>query len=122
VLAYTTENVPTMRVATDESQLGQTISSLGLVNAWPGEGDQYGSDVITVEGLLEVADANFFYVAQDSDNIFENQLAEDPIWNSLTFVQEGRTYALGGDTWIYGGPVSLEVIVERTIEAFLGGE
>lgn len=120
VLGYTTENLPTMRIATDESQLGQTISEIGLTNAWPGEGDQYGSDVISVEGLLEIADASFFYVVQDTDNIFEEQLAEDPIWNSLAFVQEGRTYALGGDTWIYGGPRSIEVIVERTLTAFLG--
>ena len=120
VQAFTSENQPTMRIFTNESQIGQTLSELGLENAWQGEGETSGFDTATVEALVEVADANFFYIVQDTDNIFADQLAEDPIWTSLGFVQEERTYALGGDTWTFGGPRSLEVIVEKTLSAFLG--
>lgn len=121
VYAYTAQNVPTMTIFSNNSQLGKTISELGLTNAWTAEGDQYGTSVVTVEALVDVANANFFYIALDTDNIFEQQLADDPIWNSLAFVQEGRIYELGGDTWTYGGPRSLDVIVERTLAAFLSG-
>ncbi len=119
VQAFTSENVPTMRIFSNDSQIGQTLTELGLENAWQGEGATSGFDTVTVEALVEVADANFFYIVQDADNIFKEQLAEDPIWNSLTFVQEGRTYPLGGDTWTFGGPRSIEVIVEKTLASFL---
>ena len=120
VQAFTAENQPTMRIFSNEGQIAQTITELGLENAWSGTGKSSGFDTVGVEALVEVADANFFYLVQDDDNIFADQLAEDPIWNSLTFVQEDRAYALGGDTWTFGGPRSLEVIVERTLAAFLG--
>lgn len=119
VQAFTSENVPTMRIFSNDSQIGQTLAELGLGNAWQGEGATSGFDTVTVEALVEVADANFFYIVQDTDDIFAEQLAEDPIWNSLTFVQEGRTYPLGGDTWTFGGPRSIEVIVEKTLASFL---
>lgn len=122
VQAFTSENQPTMRIFTNEAQIGQTLSELGLENAWQGEGESSGFDTVSVEALVEVADANFFYIVQDTDNIFEEQLADDPIWSSLAFVQEGRTYALGGDTWTFGGPRSLEVIVDKTLAAYLGGD
>ena len=120
VQAFTSENQPTMRIFTNESQIGQLLSELGLENAWQGEGGTSGFDTVSVEALVEVAGASFFYIVQDADNIFADQLADDPIWTSLEFVQEGRTYALGGDTWTFGGPRSLEVIVEKTLAAFLG--
>lgn len=119
VQAFTSENVPTMRIFSNDAQIGQTLTELGLENVWQGAGETSGFDTVTVEALVEVADANFFYIVQDTDNIFAEQLAEDPIWNSLTFVQEGRTYPLGGDTWTFGGPRSIEVIVEKTLASFL---
>lgn len=119
VQAFTAENVPTMRIFSNDAQIGQTLTELGLENAWQGAGETSGFDTVTVEALVEVADANFFYIVQDTDDIFAEQLAEDPIWNSLAFVQEGRTYPLGGDTWTFGGPRSIEVIVEKTLASFL---
>jgi iron complex transport system substrate-binding protein len=119
VQAFTSENVPTMRIFSNDAQIGQTLTELGLENAWRGAGETSGFDTVTVEALVEVADANFFYIVQDTDDIFAEQLAEDPNWNSLTFVQEGRTYPLGGDTWTFGGPRSIEVIVEKALASFL---
>ncbi|MNP75517.1 hypothetical protein D3C76_1725850 [compost metagenome] len=58
-------------------------------------------------------DSNLLYIVQDDDNIFEKQLKDNQVWKNLNFVKEKRTYALGGDAWVFGGPLSAEVIVNR---------
>lgn len=123
--AFTSENVPTLRLFNNRSLFGYTVSSLGLTNAWEGEGtiedDPWGFQTVTVEALVNVpAETHLFYVVQDDDNIFADALAEDPIWSSFPFVQEGRTYALGGDTWTFGGHRSVQVLVEKVIASLTG--
>ncbi|PAE14450.1 ferrichrome ABC transporter substrate-binding protein, partial [Virgibacillus sp. 7505] len=62
-------------------------------------------------------DANFLHIVQDDDGLFEEGLANNAVWNDLNFVKEGRVYALGGDTWPYGGPLSAMTLIDRTVEA-----
>ncbi len=124
--AFTSENVPTLRLFNNRSLFGATISSLGLTNAWEGEGtiedDPWGFQTVTVEALVDVpAETNLVYVMQDDDNIFAEALADDPIWSSFPFVQEGRTYPLGGDTWTFGGHRSVQILIERVIAALTQG-
>lgn len=120
--AFTSENVPTMRLFNNRSLFGATLSSLGLTNVWEGEGtiedDPWGFQTVTVEALVDLpAETNLVYVVQDDDNIFAEALADNPIWSSLPFVQEGRTYALGGDTWTFGGHRSVQRMIERVLAA-----
>lgn len=120
--AFTSENVPTLRLFNNRSLFGATVSSLGLTNAWEGEGtiedDPWGFQTVTVEALVDVpAETHLFYVVQDDDDIFADALAQDPIWSSFPFVQEGRTYALGGDTWTFGGHRSVQRLIERVLSA-----
>lgn len=86
-LGFSSEQVPTLTVWTNESLIGATISELGLVNAWEQEeSDMFGSGYsqVTVEGFVDVPDGvHFFYQAQDADNVFENELPDDPIWSTL---------------------------------------
>lgn len=115
--AFTAENVPTMRLFTNQSLFGSAVTELGLENTWAGEPDPWGFNTVTVEALVEAPpETNFFYVVQDSDDIFAEQLQDDPIWSSLPFVQDGRTYSLGGDTWTFGGQLSVERLVTRVVE------
>lgn len=114
--AFTAEQVPTLRLFTNASLFGGVVSHLGLENAWEGEPDPWGFNTVTVEALVEAPpDTHFFYVVQDNDNIFMDQLQDDPIWSSLPFVQEGRTYSLGGDTWTFGGQLSVERLATRVV-------
>lgn len=114
--AFTAENVPTMRLFTNQSLFGSVLTQLGLENAWEGEPDPWGFNTVTVEALIDApAETNFFYVVQDNDNIFAGQLQDDPIWSSLPFVQAGRTYSLGGDTWTFGGQLSVEQLVAKVV-------
>jgi len=48
-----------------------------------------------------------------------NQLSNHPVWRNLRFVKEGRTYPIGGDTWLFGGPLSAEVLLQRVIDALM---
>jgi iron complex transport system substrate-binding protein len=123
--AFTSETVPTMRLFNDRSLFAYTLTSLGLTNGWIGEGDiesdPWGFQTVAVEALAKVPeDSHFFYVVQDDDNIFEEALATDPIWTSLPFVQDGQTYALGGDTWTFGAHHSVTLLVDKVVAALTG--
>ena len=112
--AFSVQNAAQIRVFTDNAMAIGILEALGLVNAWPGEYAQYGFDTVEAEGLAPVEDAGaFFYVVQETDDVFANQLAENPIWQNLDFVQDGRTYALGGDTWLFGGPLSAQRVAQK---------
>ncbi|GIQ70522.1 ferrichrome ABC transporter substrate-binding protein [Xylanibacillus composti] len=115
--AWTNQNAAVMRLFTTNSMGSQLLEKIGLHNAF--ESDVFqpnGFETASVERLADVQDANFFYIAQDDDNPFENQLKDNAVWNGLNFVKENRYYALGGDMWLFGGPLSSERVVEKAVE------
>jgi len=57
-----------------------------------------------VEDLLAQGDAN-------------EAFADSPLWNGLPFVQSGRDYYLGGDVWLFGGPLAAGLAVDAVINA-----
>lgn len=120
--AFTSDSSPQMRLFIDTSMAVEILESLGLENAWDGEFDIYGFNTVGIETLATVEDASFMYVAQDDDNPFEDAWADNPVWNGLEFVEEDRVYALGGDTWLFGGPLSAEVLAEQVRDILLEAE
>ena len=54
------------------------------------------------------------------ESILDAFLNDDPIWQSLPFVQAGRFFPLGGDTWTFGGTQSVERIVTRSTAQITG--
>jgi iron complex transport system substrate-binding protein len=52
-------------------------------------------------------------VAQEGDNQF---FAESPLWSNLGFVQAERAYWMGGDVWLFGGPLSAQLLVDTTLQ------
>jgi iron complex transport system substrate-binding protein len=120
VQAFTSQDAPQMRLFTTTSMASSIMESIGLKNAWEGEFDQYGYNTVGVEALTTIPDANFFYVVQSDDDVFATAWKDNPVWTSLNFVKEGRTYALGGDTWLFGGPLSAQVLVDKVVAALAG--
>lgn len=118
--AFTSQDTPQIRLFLDNSMAVQVLERIGLSNAWEGEPDSFGFNTVGIEALTEVGDASFFYVVQEDDNVFANQWAENPVWTSLPFVQEGRTYSLGGGTWLFGGPQSAKHLVDKVVAALTG--
>ncbi|UHA73581.1 ABC transporter substrate-binding protein [Paenibacillus sp. 481] len=119
VQAFTMKNVPTMRYLSDNSMSAKVFNKLGLKNAFQPTKYVQTMEEGGVEALLPLKKANFFYIVQDDDHIFKNQLKENPVWKNLDFVKENRTYAMGGDTWLFGGPLSAQLIAERAVGAFV---
>ncbi|MCT2536048.1 iron-siderophore ABC transporter substrate-binding protein [Aquibacillus koreensis] len=118
--AYSSENNPVIRLFKDNAMAIQIMQNIGLENAYESEGFQaYGFDQASVEALQNFQDAHFFYIVQEEDNIFSNQLAGNPAWENLGFVEEGRTYQLPGDTWTFGGPLSAQVFAEQIKEVLI---
>lgn len=121
VQAYTNANdAAEMRIFTGNSIPAQIMNRLGLDNAWDVQYELYGFSTVGLESLVDVDHASFFYVVQDDDNVFAGEW-DNPVWQNLEFVKEGRTYALGGDTWVFGGPISAEIFAEKVAGALAGG-
>lgn len=111
---WVTNDVATFRLFTDNAMAVQILTEMGLENAWDDAPQLYGFTEISFEGFAEVGDTNFFYVAQGDAN---EAFADSPLWNGLPFVQSDRAYWLGGDVWLFGGPLSAELIVETILDA-----
>lgn len=111
---WTYDSVATFRLFTDNAMAVQIMQQLGMENAWKDAPQLYGFTEIGIEGFADLKDNdfNFFYVAQDSDNEF---FAASPLWSSLKFVQLEQAYWMGGDVWLFGGPLSAEVLVETVL-------
>ncbi|KAA0941025.1 iron-siderophore ABC transporter substrate-binding protein [Sporosarcina sp. ANT_H38] len=113
-LAYTGPQAPEIRVFTPNSMASIMLEKIGLNNIHiPDQFELYGSSTYNVEGLAKYEDANYLYIVQDEDNIYEKQLKDNAVWKNLNFVKEDRLYDLGGDTWLYGGPLSAETLLNK---------
>lgn len=116
VQAYTAQNVPQLRVFADNSMAAAILNRMGLKNAHKvAKLETNGFSTVSVEALPAMEKADFFYVVQDTDNVFANQLKENPVWKGLAFVKENRTYPLGGNVWLFGGPLSAEVFAGNIV-------
>ncbi|WP_148229489.1 ABC transporter substrate-binding protein [Alkalihalophilus pseudofirmus] len=115
--AFSANQAPTLRLFTPNAMATQIFEKVGLENVYDsGQFEMYGYSEVNVEALPAVEDANFFYVVQDDDNVFENQLQSNSVWQNLNFVQNDQLYPLGGDAWLFGGPLSAMTLVDRIVE------
>lgn len=116
-MAYSNQNSVDFRLSTDNSTAVKILEHIGLTNAYkPAKFEAYGFTLTDVEALPALQEANFLHIIQETDNVIDNQLKNNPVWNGLDFVKENRIYALGGDMWPYGGPLSAQIMAEKTAE------
>ena len=119
-LAYSGPQAPEIRVFTPNSMASIILDRIGLNNVHePDQFEVFGSSTFNVEGLVKYEDANYLYTVPDEDNIYKNQLAGNAVWENLNFVQEGRTFDLGPDTWLYGGPLSAETLMNQITDVMV---
>jgi iron complex transport system substrate-binding protein len=120
--AYSSAAAAEVRLFTENALATQIVERLGLENAWQDAAfQQYGFSTVSVEALPQLGEAHCFYVVQDDDDVFAAD-AVRPLWESLPFVLAGNAYPLGGDTWLFGGPLSAELLATMVADAMLGGE
>ncbi|SDQ66392.1 ABC transporter substrate-binding protein [Virgibacillus salinus] len=120
--AFTAQNTPTIRLFTENSIVAKLMSKLSFENAYSTDKTEvYGYSEVTVEALqnFQEDDLQFLYIVQEEDNIFENQLKGNPVWENLSFVKNGNTHQLPGDTWTFGGVLSAEVLTKQLVDAMV---
>lgn len=121
-LAFSSQNSPVLRLYTDNSIVAQVMSKLGFENAYDsGKVETYGFKEAGVEALQNFQKENlqFLYIVQNNDNIFENQLKGNPIWEELSFVKAGNTHQIPGDTPVFGGVLSEKVLAKALVDSML---
>lgn len=111
---YPTGDVATFRLFTSNALGVEVLQQIGLENLWTDEPQQYGFTTVDFEAFVDIEDTNFFYIAQEE---FNDALTASPLWEALPFVQSDRAYWLGGDVWLFGGPLSMEVLIDTILEA-----
>jgi ABC-type Fe3+-hydroxamate transport system substrate-binding protein len=116
--AFSNQNNADLRMFLDNSMAVQILQRIGLKNVFKSNKfELYGYSTASVEALPAVQNANFIYIVQDNDNVFEKQLKDNAVWKGLSFVKENKTYKLPGNTWTFGGPLSAKVFAELTANA-----
>lgn len=95
-------------------------TELGLVDPWSMKGDKaYGLAATDVEGLTKIGDAQFTYIANDSDggDPFADGLKNNAVWKSLPFVKKGEVHRLPDGIWMFGGTASARDYIDAVVEA-----
>lgn len=112
----------TIRPFAKGALFSDTLTELGLKNAWPDKGDKaWGLGQTDVEGLTKVKDKDvqFLYNASDAkENVFENDLKKNKIYNSLPFVKNGDAHKIKPGIWTYGGPGSIMQFIDESVKVF----
>lgn len=116
VQAFSNQNSPVFRIFTDNSMAIKILNKIGLQNAVKDPTfEVYGYAEKSVEAFPAVQDSDFLYIVQQDDNVFETYMKENQVWKNLNFVKENRTYPLGGDSWVFGGPLSAKTLVDKAV-------
>lgn len=121
-MAFSSQNSPVLRLYTDTSYPAAIMEKLGLENAYQtDEVEPYGFTEVGVETLqnFEGDDLQFIAIVQENDNIFENQLAGNAVWENLSFVKNGNTHYLPGDTPVIGGVSSAKAFTKQLVDTML---
>ncbi len=121
--AFSGQNTPTIRMFTDNSMVGKVMKKLGFDNAYSTEEPEvYGYSEVTIEALQnfqDQEDLQFLYIVQEDDNIFETDYKGNPAWENLSFVENGNTHRMPGDTWTFGGVLSNKVLAKQLVDAMV---
>lgn len=121
-MAFSSQNSPVLRLYTDTSYPAAVIENLGFENVYqPDKIEPYGFTEVGIETLQNFQEENlqFFAVVQEDDNIFDDQLAGNAVWENLNFVEEGNTHYLPGDTPVIGGVSSAKALAEQIVDTML---
>lgn len=107
-------------VNTDDDLLGGLTAEI-FDYPWPSKGGGFETaQAYSIEEILE-QDPDIIFVqsftAGDGATMSE-ELADDPVWNRITAVQEGRVYEVLPTLWSSGrGPNALTLVLEEMIDA-----
>lgn len=119
------EDKPNLSVAAPNSGNAQILERIGLINAvpMPEEFDRFGDVYPGLEGLttLDGPYVHFIYFSSATGNPFESYWKDNPVWNNLSFVKDGRLYHMGVANY-NGGPMNRIEFADKVVELLLAGK
>ncbi len=117
--AYVDAGTVSVRPFAKGSLVSDVFERIGLENAWPMEGDPvYGLAQADVEGLTQLPDVRFWYMANDAfGDPYTDELKDNAIWQNLPFVKSGKVHRFPDSLWMFGGPLSMAQYVDTAVEA-----
>lgn len=118
--AYIDAGSVSIRPFASGSLVSDVLTGLGFENAWEAEGDPvYGLAQTDVEGLTALPEETlFWYIANDSfGDPYQDELKDNAIWESLPFVEAGNVQRFPDSIWMFGGPTSMEQIIDAAVSA-----
>ncbi|GAB3543137.1 siderophore ABC transporter substrate-binding protein CdtB [Arthrobacter tecti] len=118
--AYVDAGSVSIRPFAPGSLVSDVFAELGLENAWELEGDPaYGLAQTDVEGLTALPeDTHFWYMANDAfGDPYQDELKDNAVWKGLPFVEEGNVHRFPDSIWVFGGPTSMEQIIDAAVAA-----
>lgn len=95
-----------IRIHGDNSLTGETMSAMGLKNAWAHPGNTWGFSTATIQQLAPLQDTQVFYFGPLSAED-KKVLSSNPIWNVMKFVREKNTHELP-PIWTFGGLIAAQ--------------
>lgn len=111
----------TIRLFGKGSLMSDLAEGLGLENAWTGKVDpDWGLGTTDPEGMTALGDdVSFFYNSPvPEEDVFDDELTKNPIWQKLSFVQDERMFKLEpASVWTFGGPVSAQEFIDQVVAA-----
>ncbi|GAB2769727.1 ABC transporter substrate-binding protein [Amycolatopsis magusensis] len=117
--AYVSSGTVGIRPFAKGALVPAVFERIGLTNPWPVEGDPvYGLAQADVEGLTQLPDVRFWYMANDAfGDPYTKELADNSIWKNLPFVAGGKVKRLPDSLWMFGGPKSMGQYVDAAVAA-----
>lgn len=117
--AYVESGTVSIRPFAKGSLVSDVFARIGLTNAWPMEGDPvYGLAQADVEGLTQLPDVQFWYMANDAfGDPYTDELKDNAIWTNLPFVKSGKVHRFEDRLWMFGGPLSMAQYIDAAVDA-----
>lgn len=112
-----TSSSPAARLFTNNSASAEIVRRLGLRNAWTAGGQRYGFSTVGVEALRRVQSGWLAFIYPKPFAAQIKRFTEQASYERLDMVEKNRVRKLGGNTWLFGGPVSSGVFAERLTAA-----
>ena len=111
--SYLVGDASDFRLFTDNAMVVEIMKNMGLKNFWNGTPGKFGFSTVGFEGLGAVAaDTRFFWIAHPDAR---KATRDAPVWDSLPFVRSESVHWLGGDVFLFGGPLSAAALVEKIL-------
>ena len=101
-----TTSSPALRLFTSNSAAAEVLRRIGLRNGWTAAPARFGFTTVGVEALRQVQSGWLTFVYPSAFVGQIRRFTSQESYKRLDMVRKKRVRNLGGNTWLFGGPLS----------------